>query len=101
MRGYLLTADDIIRRNVIMNLMYHFHLDKQEIQRKYEIDFDIYFKDELKDIRVFVEDGLIQLSENGIIVNENGRIVIRNIAMIFDAFLRNKDKTKHHFSRTI
>ena len=101
MRGYLMSEDDILRRNVIMNLMCHFRLNKSEIENKYKIDFNTYFKNELEDLDSIVKDNLIRLTEKEIIVTETGRIIIRNIAMIFDAYLRNKKKTKYRFSKTI
>jgi oxygen-independent coproporphyrinogen-3 oxidase len=101
MRGYILSEDDILRRNVIMNLMCHFHLSKREIEERYKINFDQYFMNELNDFSMFIEDRLLQVSDNEIIVNETGRVVIRNIAMIFDAFLRKNKIKKHRFSKTI
>ena len=95
---------DVIRKTLAYNdeaMLCHFHLKKNEIEEKYKIIFSDYFSSELSDLTIFTEDQLVELTENEIIVNENGRIVIRNIAMIFDSYLRNKEQKKYRFSKTL
>ena len=55
-RGVSLTQDDIIRRFVITQLICHFELDKAKVAKKYDIDFDEYFADALKELEAFAED---------------------------------------------
>jgi oxygen-independent coproporphyrinogen-3 oxidase len=100
-RGILLNDEDILRRNVIMNLMCHFYLDKHEIERKYHIDFDTYFSEALANLQPFIEDRLIEFQKGTIVITENGRLVVRNIAMNFDNYLMKKEGKKPLFSKTI
>ncbi len=101
MRGYELSDDDILRRDVISQLMCHFELSKDSVERKYSIDFDTYFADALTQLQPLEEDQLVNM-DNGIIrVTEEGRLLIRNIAMCFDAYLKKKDTKKPRFSRTV
>jgi oxygen-independent coproporphyrinogen-3 oxidase len=98
-RGVYLTQDDIIRREVIMKLMCHFRLIKSEIEEKFNIKFDEYFKQELESLKEMEEDGLLTLYPDRIDVLPIGRLLIRNIASTFDVYLRNKKERR--FSKAI
>lgn len=98
-KGINLHRDDIIRREVIMQLMCHFGLSKTEIEAKYHLDFDAYFEPELADLKALEADGLVRLYADGIDVTPAGRLLIRNIAAVFDAYLR--DRIIANFSRAI
>jgi oxygen-independent coproporphyrinogen-3 oxidase len=100
-RGVVLNDEDVLRRNVIMNLMCHFQLDKEEIANKYKIRFDEHFSESLKNLDPFMEDGLVELKNGIIFIRENGRLVIRNIAMNFDQYFMQKEDSKPLFSKTI
>ncbi len=97
-KGVKLNQDDIIRRDVIMSIMSHFHLNKLDIEHKYQIQFDEYFASELEDLKPLVADGLVSLSTNEIQITDIGRFLVRNIAVVFDTHTGMKD-TK--FSRSI
>lgn len=99
--GYALSLDDEIRRFTIMRLMCSMDLDKNEVERRFGIDFDAYFKESLEKLAPFQEEGLIELSKERIVVQPLGRLVIRNIAMGFDAHLERLLKEKPVFSRTV
>ncbi|MCG8608130.1 oxygen-independent coproporphyrinogen III oxidase [bacterium] len=99
-RGYRLTQDDHLRREVIMRLMCDFELHKQPIENKFQINFDEYFANALPQLQAFDEDGLIEPPNGDIVVTEMGRLLIRNIAMIFDKYLAEK-QDKPLFSRTV
>lgn len=88
MRGMELTADDLLRRAVIQALMCHFALSKEAIEIGYLIDFDQYFADELAELHEFERQGLLDLHERWINVTPKGRMLIRNICMVFDKYLR-------------
>ncbi|MGL5035201.1 MAG: oxygen-independent coproporphyrinogen III oxidase, partial [Microcystaceae cyanobacterium] len=88
-----LNQDDQIRREVIMELMCHFHLNKAQIEQKYNLDFDHYFALELADLGSLAEDDLVKLTKDEIIVNPRGRLLIRNVAAKFDVYLR-KEQVK-------
>ncbi|HSH28578.1 MAG TPA: oxygen-independent coproporphyrinogen III oxidase, partial [Thiohalobacter sp.] len=87
-RGVELDADDKLRRAVITRLICHFELDFAAVERDYGIDFRDYFAAELEGMADFVRDGLIELDAAGIRVLPRGRLLIRNICMQFDRYLR-------------
>lgn len=98
-RGLVLTAEDRLRRDVIMDVMSHFRLDKAEIEGRHEIDFDRHFSHELEDLRPLEADGLVELAPKEIRVTSRGRLLVRNVAMVFDAYLR---EGRHAtYSRTV
>jgi len=101
MRGVALTADDRLRREVIVELMCNFVLKKARVAAKYGIEFDSYFGEALHQLEPFVEDGLVELATDQITVTTAGRLLIRNIVMNFDAYLQKKADNKPQFSRTV
>ncbi len=102
-RGITLNKDDILRRAVIMELMCQFELSKNAIEEKYHLsfnqDFDDYFARERKDLEALAEDGLVRLTPSHIDVLPAGRLLIRNIAAVFDTYLRNRTICK--FSQSV
>ncbi|HBB34011.1 MAG TPA: oxygen-independent coproporphyrinogen III oxidase [Cyanobacteria bacterium UBA8803] len=102
-RGVSLTQDDIIRRTVIMELMCQFQLSKDDLEAKYHLsfdgDFDEYFASERGELKKLEADGLIHIFPNRIQVTPAGKLLIRNIAAVFDAYLRRKIMA--NFSRSI
>ncbi|MEK7485251.1 MAG: oxygen-independent coproporphyrinogen III oxidase, partial [Planctomycetota bacterium] len=100
-KGYTLTNDDLLRREVIMRLMCHFELDFASIENHYEIDFEKYFADPLSSLESMVQDELLQIKNRFIKVTEKGRLLIRNIAMNFDAYLEKKSDQKSVYSKTV
>ncbi len=99
--GYKMTEDDIVRQHVIMRLMCDMELDKREVEKKFGINFDEYFASAFPKFEEFVQDDLLELSRDKIIVKGMGRLVIRNIAMAFDAYIEKMMKEKPIFSRTV
>jgi oxygen-independent coproporphyrinogen III oxidase len=89
-RGYKLSDEDHLRRHVIMRLMCDFALDYAAIEKQFAIDFPAHFADGLADLAGMAEDGLVQLRGDGLTVLPAGRLLIRNIAMVFDEHLRQK-----------
>jgi oxygen-independent coproporphyrinogen-3 oxidase len=87
MRGYHLNDDDVLRRTVINRLLCHTLIRKAEIAQEFGIHFDDYFGAELAHLESFAADGLVALDRDEIRVTWLGRIFIRNIAMVFDAYL--------------
>ena len=99
-RGLSLTDDDILRREIIQQLSCHFKLDFKKIEEQFNIHFNDYFATELEDLLPMQADDLLALSENNIQVTPRGRMLIRNICMVFDLHLR-QQKGKQSFSRVI
>ena len=97
-KGQLINPDDKVRRAVIMDLICHFELDFAKVEQAFDISFNDYFSESLAELAEMHKDGLIQLEEHSIKVMEKGKLLIRNICMVFDAYLASS-KTK--FSKTI
>ena len=102
MRGYRLSADDFVRRAVISRLLCHTVIRKREIEREFSIAFDEYFAPELARLEEFCADGLAVVTPEEIRVTMLGRIFIRNVAMLFDAYLEKQQmESKPLFSKTL
>jgi len=99
-RGVEIDEDDLLRRAVIMQLICHFNLNFAEIASKYNIDFHTYFADEISRLAVMSEDGLIEMNSQSIQVTNKGRLLIRNVCMIFDRYLNNPQNNQR-FSKAI
>ncbi|MGL4861194.1 MAG: oxygen-independent coproporphyrinogen III oxidase [Enterobacteriaceae bacterium] len=98
-KGFSLSQDDCLRRDVIKQLLCHFHLDMAAIERQYAIDFRDYFTTDLQLLQPMVEDQLLTLDDQQIQVTPKGRLLIRNICMCFDIYLR--QHVRRQFSRVI
>lgn len=96
LRGMMLDQDDIIRRDIIQQIMCQFKLDFNQIANKYQLNFAEYFAAELADLPALVELGLITLNTTGLVVSNKGRFLIRNIAVVFDKYLRQKQDNKRY-----
>ena len=92
MRGLELNADDLVRRAIIQALMCHFELSKESFNVAYLIDFDRYFAAEMPELEDYAREGLLELSPQWITVTPKGRMLIRNICMVFDKYLRTKQE---------
>ncbi len=103
-RGYRLSQDDLIRRFVITQIMCNFYLDKRAVNDRFGIDFDRYFAGELAELGAPdgpVAHGFLTLGEQALELTPRGRLFVRNIAMIFDRYLKQKAADKPVFSRTV
>ncbi|HQR03381.1 MAG: oxygen-independent coproporphyrinogen III oxidase [Proteobacteria bacterium] len=99
-RGIELCADDLLRRAVIQALMCHFEVSVESIEIAHLIDFSSYFGNELRDLQEMESAGLVTLEPQAITVTPRGRMLVRNIAMIFDRYLR-LDRERARYSRAI
>lgn len=100
-RGMRLEEDDLIRADVIQQLMCHGTLNYKELGRRHVIDFTSYFADALARLRPLQDDGLVQLSEAGLQTTSRGRLLLRIIAMCFDRYLPTNAASTPRFSRTV
>ena len=100
-KGFALSEDDILRQNVIMELMSNFSLNIKRIEENFKINFKDYFADALIALQEFVNDGLLEITDDKIEANQTGAMLIRNIAMPFDAYLQNIPEDKRRFSKTV
>jgi oxygen-independent coproporphyrinogen-3 oxidase len=99
MRGIRLSREDRLRRTVINRILCHAVLIKSEIESEFGIAFDDYFDKELRALRELERDSLIRLDDDRIEIAPLGRIFIRNVAMVFDAYLDREGSRA--FSRTL
>ena len=100
LRGIELTADDILRRAVIQALMCHFSVCKESIEIAHLIDFDRYFATEMAELQDLSRHGLLEFDGRWINVTPRGRLLIRNVCMVFDKDLRH-DQEVRRYSRVI
>jgi oxygen-independent coproporphyrinogen-3 oxidase len=87
-RGVTMTADDILRRDVIQQIMCHGDVDQAAIERRHGIAFDHYFSAELDRLDALAADGLVVRGQGHIRLSAAGRMLMRNVAMVFDAYIR-------------
>ncbi|MBL4764476.1 MAG: oxygen-independent coproporphyrinogen III oxidase [Colwellia sp.] len=99
-KGVSLSPDDIIRGEVIRELMCNLFLDKNKINDKYGINFDRYFSDDLPLLDTFIADDLMVNTLDSIQVAPKARLLIRIICMSFDAYMK-KHINQQRFSRVI
>ncbi|AEC19166.1 coproporphyrinogen III oxidase [Pusillimonas sp. T7-7] len=86
-RGFELTDDDVLRRQIIMTLMCSMPLDYQAIRQEHGIDFASYFQTELERLAQFEEAGLLTKDDNSLCITPKGRLFVRAIGMVFDKYL--------------
>jgi oxygen-independent coproporphyrinogen III oxidase len=98
-RGLVRTAEDELRRDVILDLMCHFRVDKAEIEKRHGVTFDDHFFGELERLEPMAGDGLIDLEPRRIDVTPRGRLLVRNVAMVFDGYLNADNAVR--YSRTV
>ena len=100
-KGITLSDDDMLRKHIIEQLMCNFKLDYSKIEQQFDINFKTYFSNELLALEPMHNDELLQLKENSLEINLLGRLLIRNICMIFDIYLHKAQKNGQRFSKVI
>ena len=98
-KGYVLTEDDKIRSQTIMRLMCDMSLDFTALSESLGRNFNDYFATEIASLHDLEADGLIELDGRGLQVTDLGRLLIRNIAVRFDAY--HNQRTEQKFSKSI
>ncbi|NOH64360.1 oxygen-independent coproporphyrinogen III oxidase [Vibrio sp. RE88] len=99
-KGVALDSDDLLRREVIKQLICNFKLDKVSVETEFNVEFNHYFKEDLELLQTFINDELVEVDDKEIRVTLRGRLLIRNICMCFDKYLRAKAR-QQQFSRVI
>jgi oxygen-independent coproporphyrinogen-3 oxidase len=100
-RGIRLSMDDLLRRFIIQRLMCHFELSISAIEQAFPITFAAYFEAELAQLGALQQDGLLTVDHKWISVTPRGRLLIRNVCMVFDRYLQEKRADVPRYSRTI
>ncbi len=99
-RGWQLSADDLLRRDVIQALMCQFNVSFERVGGAHAIAFQEYFATELEALKPLVKDGLIEVASDAITVTRRGRLLVRTVAMVFDRYLR-EQREQARYSRVI
>ena len=100
LRGIELTADDLLRRAVINSIMCQFEVSIEAIEIAHLIRFSDYFSDEIERLQTMADEGLIMIAADAICVTPRGRLLVRNIAMVFDRYL-SRGEQRERFSKAI
>lgn len=100
LRGTEMNTDDDIRRDVIMQLICQFELDITVFEQTHNLVFADYFASELQALKSMEKDGLLSLQDSHIAVTARGRLLIRNICMVFDRYLQQPSE-RQRFSKAI
>jgi oxygen-independent coproporphyrinogen-3 oxidase len=87
-RGKTMNPDDRIRKEVINSLMCHGSVDIPAFEQRHALVFDRYFELELDRLRPLEADNLVQLDRERIVLTPVGRLLMRTVAMVFDAYIQ-------------
>jgi oxygen-independent coproporphyrinogen-3 oxidase len=99
-RGWRLSADDVLRREVIHALMCQFTVSFGHVENAHAISFRDYFATELESLEPLTDDGLVEIASDAITVTPLGRLLVRTVAMVFDRYLR-EQREAARYSRVI
>lgn len=99
-KGCRLSAEDRLRRDLIFGLMCNFVVSKAQISARHGVDFDDHFAAELSRLGPLQDEGLVTLSPDRVQVTPLGRLLVRNVAMVFDPSLQ-KPASGPRFSQTV
>ena len=85
-RGWILNKDDKLRRKIIKELRTYFVLNIKNLNNEYQIEFDEYFKKEIKILKEFAGDYLLKIDSDNIVLSENGKHFSNLIGSVFDVY---------------
>jgi len=94
--GYILNEEDKLRSWVIQKVMCHFAVNKKEFLEEFGCLFDLFFLKQRKELDILKADGLIEETEESLVVTSIGKLLVRLVASVFDAYL-----AKGNFSKAI
>ena len=97
----MLSPDDTIRRWTIRELMCNFHVSFAKLLERYGVVFEDYFAEEIDALKAFEGEGFVTRDDAGLTVLPLGQVFVRNIAMVFDAYLKGTGAQPARFSRTV
>lgn len=93
------TQEDELRAYIIMNLLCHDYIDFNDVQHKFAIKMQDYFAKQIAQLHDMQADKLVSIDDKGIRILAKGRLLGRNVAMVFDEYLQSKHKGR--FSKVI
>lgn len=102
-RGYLLSEDDALRRDLIQRIMCRGVIDIPQFERTWDLSFEDYFRNDLSSLEGMIADGLVELTADELRIIGEGHLFLRNIAMAFDRHLESVRTAAKNpvFSRTV
>jgi oxygen-independent coproporphyrinogen III oxidase len=92
LRGYELSQDDVVRRDVIFSIVSQHCVDFKLLEEKHGINFQAYFKEDLPLLEESVGDGLVDISADHIQLTPLGKIFAHHVARPFDRYLRDDEE---------
>ncbi len=95
-RGWQPTQDDHLRRKLIMELFCQLEVDTASFAKREAIDFERYFQAELAELEALEKDGLVERQGARVKVTPQGQLLLRNVAAVFDAYLKKPAGPRHH-----
>ena len=99
-RGYVMTADDCLRADVIGRLMCYEEVPFDPIERRHNVVFREYFARELTALQPLEDDKLVKVEPDRLLVLPRGRFLRRALAMVFDAYLP-RENAASTYSRVV
>lgn len=86
LRGYRMTEDDKIRWAVISRFLAYMSVEFRDLDERFGIDCRSYFADELADLESFVDDGLVEWTDDGFRATAPGVFFARHVCARFDRY---------------
>lgn len=99
-RGFEVDQEDLLRRDIISQIMCNFILDIRAIEKKWRLHFAEKFASETAALQQMQADGLLKLDADVLEVLPAGRLLVRNICMVFDRYLKGEGQSSR-FSKVI
>ncbi|PMS19810.1 hypothetical protein C0Z18_13400 [Trinickia dabaoshanensis] len=93
-RGFLATADDLVRRAIMAALLTNFSVDIEAIEQCYGIDFPVAFRRELAALDALRREGAVEIGETQLQVTSIGRVACDRIADVFDRYIRRVEQAR-------
>jgi len=101
-RGYRLSEEDRLRRDVIGAIMCRDTILHSDFDKRCEAGFAQQFRHELERLQPLAQDGLVRCLEDRLEITQLGRLFLRAIAMVFDAYLPPPDaKSRPRYSLVV
>ena len=92
LRGYCLSANDVVRRDVINEILCYFEWDLAAFARHYQLDIHVYFREELKRLKPLADDGIIEWIGDKMRLTPRGWLFARQVSSIFDSYLSSENR---------
>ncbi|MEP0202120.1 MAG: oxygen-independent coproporphyrinogen III oxidase [Halioglobus sp.] len=101
-KGCRMNQDDRLRKHIIMSLICELQLDTTECNDQFGVDFNSLFSQQLLALLPMERDGIVKIHPHRIVVTDNGRPFLRNICMLFDAYLpKAASEAQTGYSKTV